>query len=75
MSMGAICFTSCGSNGGCWVVLVFLSLFLGGEKVFFFHTRLTTKKSYTTCTQKTTTASYAYFYNQATLSSWRLLPR
>ena len=29
--MGAICFTSSGSNGGCWVVLVFPRLFF-----FFF---------------------------------------
>ena len=31
MSVGAICFTSSGSNGGCWVVLVFPRLFF-----FFF---------------------------------------
>ena len=43
MSVGAICFTSSGSNGGCWVVLVFPRLFLG-KMGFFFHTRLTPKK-------------------------------
>ena len=34
MSVGAICFTSSGSNGGCWVVLVFPRLFFG--KMGFF---------------------------------------
>ena len=29
MSVGAICFTSSGSNGGFWVVLVFPRLFFG----------------------------------------------
>ena len=43
MSVGAICFTSSGSNGGCWVVLVFPRLFFG-KWVFFSHTRLTPKK-------------------------------
>ena len=52
MSAGAKCFTSSGSNGGCWVVLVFPRLFL--EKwVFFSHTRLTPKKKvYATYTKK-----------------------
>ena len=46
MSVGAICFTSSGSNGGCWVVLVFPRLFLFWKKGFFPpHTRLTQKKS------------------------------
>ena len=43
MSVGAICFTSSGSNGGCWVVLVFPHLFFG-KKGFFSHTRLVPKK-------------------------------
>ena len=38
MSVGAICFTSCGSNGGCWVVLVFPRLFFW-KKGFFFPIR------------------------------------
>ena len=43
MSVGAICFTSSSSNGGCWVVVVFAGLFL--EKWGFFpHTRCTPKK-------------------------------
>ena len=52
MSVGAICFTSSGSNGGCWVVLVFPRLFF--EKWgFFSHTRLTPKKKkYPTYTKK-----------------------
>ena len=38
MSMGAICFTSSGSNGGCWVVLVFprIFFFFLEKRVFFF---------------------------------------
>ena len=46
MSVGAICFTSSGSNGGCWVVLVFprLYFFFLEKWVFFPHTRLTLKK-------------------------------
>ena len=32
MSMGAICFTSSGRNGGCWVVLVFPPLFFLWKK-------------------------------------------
>ena len=56
MSVGAICFTSSGSNGGCWVVLVFprLFFFFFLEKwVFFPHTRLTPrKKIYATYAKK-----------------------
>ena len=46
MSVGAICFTSSGSKGGCWVVLVFprLFFFFFLKKGFFSHTRLTPKK-------------------------------
>ena len=51
MSVGAICFTSSGSNGGCWVVLVFPRLFLG-KMGFFPHTRLTPKKKFTRLTPK-----------------------
>ena len=36
MSVGAICFTSSGSNGGCWVVLVFPRLFFFFRKKGFF---------------------------------------
>ena len=51
MSVGAICFTSSGSNGVCWVVLVFPRPFLE-NRVFFpyatyakkLFTRLTPKK-------------------------------
>ena len=42
MSVGAICFTSSGSNGGHWVVLVPPPPFFA--KMFFFHTRLMLKK-------------------------------
>ena len=35
MSVGAICFTSSGSNGGCWVVLVFPRFFLWKNGFFF----------------------------------------
>ena len=53
MSVGAICFTSSGSNGGCWVVLVFPRLFFFLEKRgFFSHTRLTEKKSLRNLHQK-----------------------
>ena len=47
MSVGAICFTSSSSNGGCWVVLVF---FLGKhfflKKGFFFHWQCTPPGGY-----------------------------
>ena len=39
MSVGAICFTYPGSNGGCWVVLVFLRIFFSSEKWVFFAIR------------------------------------
>ena len=67
MSVGAICFTSSGSNGGCWVVLVFPRLFFYFEKTSFFtirhlrqrkffpskkRTRLTPKKKVTRLTPK-----------------------
>ena len=60
MSVGAICFTSSNSTGGCWVVLVFphlfflfFSFFFFGKKGFSFHTRLTPKKKvYATYTKK-----------------------
>ena len=83
MSVGAICFTSSGSNGGCWMVLVFppppffLSFFLFffflRKKGFFFPVRkLRQKKKFTRLTPKNfplKNAIYAYFHNQATLSS------
>ena len=51
MSVGAICFTSSGSNGGCWVVLVFPRPFL--EKRFFFpYATYAKKKVYATYTKK-----------------------
>ena len=45
MSVGAICFTSSGSNGGCWVVLVFPRLFLWKNGFFFPIRDLRKKKS------------------------------
>ena len=92
MSVGAICFTSSGSNGGCWVVLVFPLPFFVEKWVFFpirdlrqkkkvyatytqkkisveKKTRLTPKKkSYATYAKKK--ATYAYFHNRVTLSSY-----
>ena len=46
VSMGAICFTSSDSNGGCWVVLVIflVVLFCSKKKVFLFHARPTSPK-------------------------------
>ena len=44
MSVGVFCFTSYGSNGSCWVVLVFFRLFFW-KKGFFF--------PYVTCAKKT----------------------
>ena len=55
MSVGAICFTSTGSNGGCWVVLVFPRLFWGGGGMGFFFPYATyakEKKVYATYTKK-----------------------
>ena len=47
MSVGAICFTSSGSNGGCGVVLVFPLFFFKEKWGFFSHTRFTPKKKFT----------------------------
>ena len=54
MSVGAICFTSSGSNGSCWVVLVFPRLFfLFFEKRVFFSIRnLRQKKNLTRLSPK-----------------------
>ena len=54
MSVGAICFTSSGSNGGCWVVLVFPRfVFFFGKMGFFFPIRdLREKKSLRNLHQK-----------------------
>ena len=56
MSVGAICFTSSGSNGGCWVVLVFprLFFFFFWKNGFFFPIRdlRPKKKVYATYTKK-----------------------
>ena len=55
MSVGAICFTSSGSNGGCWVVLVFPRLFFFFWKNgFFFPIRdlRPKRKIYATYTKK-----------------------
>ena len=56
MSVGAICFTSSGSNGGCWVVLVFPRpfFFFFGKMGFFFPyaTYAKIKKVYATYTKK-----------------------
>ena len=48
--MGAICFTSSGRNGGCWVVLVFPRPFL--EKRVFFPYTIYAKKKFTRLTPK-----------------------
>ena len=45
MSVGAICFTSSGSNGGCWVVLVFPRLLFGKMGFFFPYATYAKKKS------------------------------
>ena len=55
MSVGAICFTSSGSNVGCWVVLVFPRSFppLFGKKGFFSPYAIYAKKiGYATYTKK-----------------------
>ena len=53
MSVGAICFTSSGSNGGCWVVLLFPRLFFGKMGFFFpYATYAKKKKVYATYTKK-----------------------
>ena len=84
MSVGAICFTSSGSNGGCWVVLVFPRLFFL-EQGFFFSIHDFQQKTFPSkkkkrdlrqkkklrdlLQKKNKTATYAYFHNRATLSS------
>ena len=45
MSVGAICFTSSGSNGGCWVVLVFPRFFFLKRDFFFPYATFAKKKS------------------------------
>ena len=55
MSVGAICFTSSGSNGGCWVVLVFprFFFFFFGKKGFSLpYTTYAKTKVYTTYAKK-----------------------
>ena len=53
MSVGAICFTSSGSNGGCWVVPVFPRLFFFGKMGFFSpYATYAKKKVYATYTKK-----------------------
>ena len=76
MSVGAICFTSSGSNGGCWVVLVFPRFFFFfGKNCFFFPMRdLRQKKKFLSkknaaYSKKNKKSSYAYFHDRATLSS------
>ena len=96
MSVGAICFTSSGSNGGCWVVLVFPRLFLWKNGFFFpirdlrqkkkksirdLHQKknISAEKKNATYAQKKKLrglrqkkkATYAYFHNRVTLSSYR----
>ena len=66
MSVGAICFTSSSSNGGCWVVLVFPCL-------FFFFWKKGLFSPYATYAKKKK-ASYAYFHNRGTLSSSCFVP-
>ena len=88
MSVGAICFTSSGSNGSCWVVLVpprppfffeksgFLLYATCAEKkrsLRALHPKTVPKKTrFTPPPQK---ASYANFHNRATLSSQTRPPR
>ena len=52
MSVGAICFTSSGSNGGCWVVLVFPRLFFGKMGFFFPYATYAKKKKFARLTPK-----------------------
>ena len=54
MSVGAICFTSFGSNGGCWVGLVFPRpfFFFFGKRFFFPIAIYAKKKVYATYTKK-----------------------
>ena len=52
MSVGAICFTSSGSNGGCWVVLVFPCLFFGKMGFFSPYATYAKKKKFTRLTPK-----------------------
>ena len=52
MSVGAICFTSSGSNGGCWVVLVFPRLFFGKMGFFSPYATYAKKKRFTRLTPK-----------------------
>ena len=52
MSVGAICFTSSGSNGGCWVVLVFPRLFFGKMGFFSPYATYAKKKKFTRLTPK-----------------------
>ena len=66
MSVGAICFTSSGSNGNCWVVLVFPCLIIFFSKKGFFSPirDLRQKKSYAIYAKiKNKKATYAYFHN------------
>ena len=51
MSVGAICFTSSGSNGNCWVVLVFPRLFFV-KNGFFSIRNLRQEKKFTQLTPK-----------------------
>ena len=78
ISVGAKCFTSSGSNGSCWLVLVPPPFFLK-ELVFFSVRDLRPKKNLRNLHQKNFSkkcdlrppqkASYAYFHNRAPLSS------
>ena len=52
MSVGAICFTSSGSNGGCWVVLVFPRLFFGKMGFFSPYATYAKKKKFRRLTPK-----------------------
>ena len=52
MPVGAICFTSSGSNGGCWVVLVFPCLFFAKMGFFSPYATYAKKKSLRDLDQK-----------------------
>ena len=64
MYVRAICFTSSGSNGGCWVFLVIFCFY--SETKFLFHARLTPKKNLHVLRHKK--GGCVVFHNQPTFS-------
>ena len=64
MSVGAIiiiCFTSSGSNGDCWVVLVFPRLFFSKKGFFFPYATYAKKKSLRDLHQKKIPSKKTHF--------------